>query len=59
MEWGNLKMIAENVPVRPQDSVCTCERSKSSTLLRTPHGEDGWHVCCLGCGTQWVEWKTK
>lgn len=58
MGWSKLKELAEVLPVRPMSSSCSCGagRHDASRAVAYP---DGWHVTCLACRAEWVEWALR
>jgi hypothetical protein len=56
MEWTKLKCLAEELPVRPMSSDCTCGDAFHGHT-RAIVFEDGWLVECLHCGARWCEFR--
>jgi hypothetical protein len=58
VSWSKLKCIAEVVDVRPMSSDCTCGDPRHAGTRAIVH-PDGWHVTCLTCGAEWVEYQLR
>lgn len=54
--WTALKALAEKYPVKPMSSACTCGTPRHDATRPIVH-DDGWHVTCLACGAEWVEFR--
>lgn len=54
--WSKLKCLAETLPVKMRSSACGCGTPRHDATRAIVHQGEGWHVTCLACGAQWVEW---